>query len=159
MIRIHATGLTAILAKLGEIGHALDLDRDDLGPELMDIAAEEVAAAMDRQEDPDGSPWAPLAPRTAAAHHGQPIGERTGLMKSPDQLAGERHVSAESAEMTYGITPAAKVEAIKFTFGGLVTGTNQPPRPFYGLTRQAVARCVAACEKRLAQASEWRSVR
>ena len=32
----------------------------------------------------------------------------------------------------------ARIEATKFQEGGIVTGTNQPPRPFYGFTHGAV---------------------
>jgi len=120
---------------------AMRLDRGELATDLMDIAVEEMKASMARQEDPDGNAWADLsesyAKQKARTHPGRPISELEGLMSSDDEMNGFRIVGEASASLTYGNSPEAKAEAEWFQDPA---NDNQPPRVFWGLTKEAVRR-------------------
>jgi hypothetical protein len=139
-----AHGATEIFAELDMIEHMFDLDQHDLGRHMLDNAAFEITVNMANETDSDGFPWAPLSSwyeewkKNVAP--GAPIGYLYGLMTNWEQIAGERLIYQYTASMTYGIDVIAKIEAVKFQEGGIVTGTNQPARPFYGLTLAACLR-------------------
>lgn len=113
----------------------LNLERDGLGHELMDMASASIIMQCAFEADPDGVPWPALDPRYAAEKKAlvgtMPMGVLHGLMLSFDQVDGVRDVHEHDAEQYYGTDPVAIAEAVKFTMGGAVTGTAQPPRPFY----------------------------
>ena len=109
--------------------------------EIQVIVATAIMINMDAECDPDGNPWPDLsnsyATWKATIAPGRPMGYLYGTMKTMDNLMGVAVVQGSQMTMTYGVDPVAIAHAIKFTEGGLVTGTNQPPRPFYGLTTYA----------------------
>ena len=131
-----------IVAELRDAEHAFDLDRNGIGTAIMAHAVDGIMWNMIQELDPDGLPWDDLSPSYEAwkktVAPGKPIGVLHGLMRTMDQLAGVQLVTTNFASMTYGTDPVARVEATKFQEGGIVTGTAQPPRPFYGLTREAL---------------------
>jgi len=146
IMHARSQGLDAILAELDRIPRWIDLEKG-MGLQLLDVATFEILESMDSETDPDGIPWAPLsdsyltwkaeiAPQAA-------MGVLYGIMKTWDQVAGIRDIWPDLAEMTYGITVEARVEAVKFSEGGIVTGTAQPPRPFYALTTATIIRADA----------------
>lgn len=141
-------GEAEALADLAAFGRPFDMDQ--LGPALRDIAVDGMEASTQAQTTPDGAPWAPLSDDyrkwKQAVAPGMPIGILFGVMLARPELDGVLLTNHERAEHSYGITIAARVEAIKFTLGGIVTGTNQPERPFWGLTHQAVARMNDLCD-------------
>lgn len=112
--------------------------------EFQVIAAAGMARNMDAECDPDGIPWEKLSPYyadwKASVRPGAPMGVFDGIMKDWANLVGTATASGDRMTMTYGTgDPVAMMHAIKFTNGGIVTGTSQPPRPFYGLTVEAEA--------------------
>lgn len=129
-----------IIADLKRLAKMFDLRRDNLGSDLLDLAAEDVLETMDRQEDPDGLPWIPLSDayeEWKSLHFpAQPMAVLFGLMKTREQVRGFRVIGVDRAEMTYGLDDQVRNEAEWFQEGN----THQPPRPFYALTAQAVAR-------------------
>ena len=151
MIKATTKGLPAILDDFRAIARTFDLDRHDLADRMMDIATFEILAHMDAEVDPDGVAWAPLSQKyieyKAEIAPQAPMAVLFGVMKTWDQVAGERHVETARATMTYGTDDAARIEAVKFTEGGAVTGTDQPQRPFFGLTNGAVGRIDAMLER------------
>ena len=143
MIRARVVGLPPILDELKSLASLFDLG-GGLGEDLLDIATWEILASMDSETDPDGIPWPALSPgyeewKSEVAPQA-PMAVLHGVMKTFVEVAGERHQDPDHASMTYGVTPEARIEAVKFQEGGIVTGTRQPPRPFYALTTAAVIR-------------------
>lgn len=139
-----AKGGREIVDELERLKTTFDLDRDNLATTVLDVCTIEIMASMDSETDPDGIPWASLSPYylewKAEVAPQAPMAVLHGIMKTWEQVAGARFVRADYAEMTYGVDPVAKIEAIKFTEGGIVTGTSQPPRPFYAITTAALIR-------------------
>jgi hypothetical protein len=132
-----------ILADLSEHRELFNLELPRaggvLGEALLDVAKAGVADCFLTESDPDGTPWDELSPdyeKWKAAHRPNPKGNLWGLMSDPDQIEGERAITDEEASMTYGRSPDAKAEATYFQDPD--PGRNQPPRGFYGLTREAI---------------------
>lgn len=140
------------LADIDRMEHGLDLDRDLFASTLMDASVDGILWNCGQEKDPEGVYW----PRLSAGykawkdqfHPGHPTGVLFGIMITVEQLSGVRVITADQASMTYGISPQAIVEAVKFTEGGAVTGTNQPPRPFYGFTAEAIADIETIADRR-----------
>lgn len=128
-----------IRADLERHRHLFDLTRDGLGVALCKAATDGVQYAIAREESPDGTKWADLSPAYAEAkalsHPGNPISLLEGVMDNPREVAGEVVVSAEKATATYGVSDQARQEAIFFQEGN----SNQPPRPFWGFTKESEA--------------------
>lgn len=133
-----------IIADLQRIVRDLDFRRNNLGRDLLDMAAEEVLEGMDRQEDPDGFPWIPLSDAYDAwksAHFpAQPMAVLYGHMKTRDNVRGVRVIEPTRAEMTYGLDEQVRDEAAWFQDP---TNPNQPARRFYGLSPHAIQRADA----------------
>lgn len=131
-----------VMKDLDAFEGCFDLDRGGLGEDVMDAAALGVLFNMVQEKDPDGVPWPDLSASYAAQKQidrpGEPMGVYDGLMRDPAQIEGTRFVTIFHAQMEYGPDPVAQAHAIKFSEGGAATGTAQPPRPFYGLTAEAV---------------------
>lgn len=146
-----------LVADLDRLENPFDLTADGLGAELAGIAAEEILANMDAETDPDGNPW----PSLSAGYRewkdvvapGAPMAVLRGVMKTIEQLRGEPVFTPGAGRQTYGTDDEAKEHAMKFQEGGLVTGTNQPQRPFYGFTQKAFDRMNAACDQRFVKAT------
>ena len=132
------------LKDIRDLAGIFEMDRDRLGERLCDVAAEEIMRNMIAECDPDGVRWADLSPSYQAWKDtitpGAPMGVLWGIMRTSAEVRGEREIDAGHAEMGYGETQQARTEAIKFQEGGKVTGTGQPPRPFYAFTRGAIVR-------------------
>lgn len=130
-----------IIADLQRLIRDVDFRRRNLGRDLLDMAAEEVLECMDRQEDPDGLPWIPLSDAYAewkSSHFpAQPMAVLWGHMKTRDQVRGFRQIEQTRAEMTYGLDNQSRDEAEWFQDP---TNPNQPARPFYALSPQAIHR-------------------
>lgn len=141
MATILIQGETEALADLQRAAAAFDIN--ELAEPYRQAAVDGILAAAAAQTDPDGNPWAELSRSYKewkdAVAPGKPIGVLWGLMLDRAQLEGALAHSRDRVEHTYGIDPEAVAEAIKFQLGGLVTGTNQPQRPFWGLTPSAIA--------------------
>jgi hypothetical protein len=152
MIKASAKISPEIAVDFDIIRAMFDLDKGQLGRSLMAIATEEILVNMDMECDPDEMPWAPLSTeyhawkRTIAPN--APMGVLYGIMKTYDQISGTQTIQADTAMMEYGLDIIAQTEAMKFTYGGFVTGTRQPPRPFYGLTFMAETRISAELDSR-----------
>jgi hypothetical protein len=133
--------LAAMAADARRLLEAFDFDKNGLGEALMDEAVDQFLIEMDAQVDPDGVPWPPLsedyAEWKASAAPGEPMAVLYHLMKTPEQLAGERTIAADVATMTYGTSPDARDEAGFFIEG---RPPGQPARRFYEFS--------AACEAR-----------
>jgi hypothetical protein len=132
-----------ILNDFGKMASCFDLVRGNLWHDVCDLVAGCIHVQMDMELDPDGVPWADLSPTYAqwkqGVAPGRPIGELFGVMKTMTQLTGEVIVTRNQITQKYGVDDVAKTEAWKFTEGGLATGTNQPPRPFYEFNTAAIA--------------------
>jgi hypothetical protein len=139
-----------ILQKLDEQTHRFDLDRDGLGETVMDIAVDAMLVDMDAERDPTGANWPPLsaeyAEEKAKVSPGSPMAVLHGIMKTRDQLEGERCITAHQASMTFGKDPVAKQEAIWFQEGD--PSNNQPPRLFFGFSAECVSRTDDLLERR-----------
>lgn len=133
-----------IIADLNRILKGIDFRRNNLGRDLLDMAAEEILECMDRQEDPDGLPWIPLSDAyeewKSANFPAQPMAVLYGHMKTREQVRGFRVIEQARAEMTYGLDGPTRDEAEWFQDP---TNPNQPARPFYGLTPHAIQRADA----------------
>lgn len=131
----------AITRDLDHHIEAMRLDKGNLASDLMDIAVEEMQANMAAQTDPEGNAWAELseayAKSKAESHPGAPISVLEGLMASDDEMNGFRMTTDRTASLTYGVSPDAKEEAGWFQDPG---NPNQPPRVFWGLTKEAIRR-------------------
>lgn len=131
-----------MIHEIAEMERLLDLDHLGLGHGLMNATAAAIKQLSMREEGPDGNAWAPLHPDYLDWKRAQgelmAIGRLHGLMLDDEQLKGERAIGKDRATMTYGTTPEARAEATQFQEGGAVTGTGQPPRPFYALGREAI---------------------
>lgn len=127
-----------LLSEARELSRMFDLARYNTGLRALDLAAQGVLDCFQNEADPDGVPWPPLDPSyegwKTATVGSKPIGYLFGVMSDMAQIQGISVITADQATMTYGITEEAKIEATKFQEGGAVTGTNQPPRPFYGFS-------------------------
>ena len=136
------TDIQGLLADIRRLKDPFNLSRSGLGDQLLDIAVLNIVLNCSAGLDPDGQPWLPLSKSYQLWKDniapGQPIGRLFDLMLDYGQLSGERTVGPAWAIARYGTDSLARIEAMKFQEGGLVTGTNQPPRPFYGFTHGAV---------------------
>src|SRR4051812_17486937 len=145
-----------LLANLDRLTSPFDMT-DGLGHELTSIAAEEIHHNMDAECDDQGNPWPSLSAGYQAwkdvVAPGQPMAVLRGVMKTTEQLRGEQVITPNAVRQTYGIDDEAKEHALKFQEGGLVTGTNQPQRHFYGFTPKAIDRMNAACDQRFIKAT------
>jgi hypothetical protein len=133
-------GGPAIIADLTRHGTIFDLDQRNLGIELLDITAVAILVQMGKELDPDGNRWPELSEPyetwKSGAHPGALMSVLFALMKTLENLQGERLVTVHYASMTFGIEPEAKLEAEWFQEGfrgtdSLGRNRNQPPRPFY----------------------------
>ncbi len=124
---------------------------DDLGIDMMEIAAESHQRAIDGQMSPDGTAWTPLSPKyeiwKSTNFPGAPMAFLYGIMASPNEIFGDRMVATRRAEYTYGQTPDAQAEAEYFEEGD--PSRNRPPRPFTGLDDVGVQLTDDRCLKHL----------
>lgn len=129
-----------ILEDLDSHRDIFDMDRNDLGENLLDVAVDGVQQRFDSQTDPDGQAWPQLQSEYKRwkdkNYPGEPIGVLEGLMRS--EIDGERAIETNSAEWTYGKTQEARDEATWFSEGDPVQ--NRKPRPFADLNEQSVRR-------------------
>lgn len=145
------------VADCDELAHALDLDRGGFADDLMREATDGILWNMIQELDPDGVPWAPLDPTYAAekaiARPGKPMAVYDTIMRTVAQLEGRHAVGPDLATQSYGTgDPVALYHAVCFTEGGVITGTSQPPRPFYAFTTGAIAAMDAVADARFAAA-------
>lgn len=128
-----------------------DLSNDRLGEALCKAATDGVQYTIAREESPDGAPWPALSPAyeeaKALSHPGNPMALLEGIMINPNEVAGEVIVSGNRAVVTYGVSAQAQEEAIWFQEGD----GNQPPRPFWGFTRESVTEVQAILDDRFKQ--------
>lgn len=119
---------------------AFDLTRDGLGERLLTIASNGAYHALLRGEDADGNELAALSEDYAAwkekRYPGRPIGILEHEMAKWVHFQGERAIAPDLATVTYGRNEEAKQEAAWFIEGS--QEQNRPPRPFWGLTEDAV---------------------
>ncbi len=141
-LKISIKGDTAILADLRAVIKKMDSVFTDPVP-YQTILATNVQMTMMMESDPDGNPWPKLSDsyqewkdRVAP---GELMGYLYGAMKEESNIRGVPVTSGNQMTIAYGPDPVAIQHAIKFTEGGIVTGTNQPPRPFWALSQQAEA--------------------
>ena len=132
--------LSEILKDLERHAGAFDLDRNQLGKELLDAAVDGVRQHFNAEIDPDGNPWPALSPKyfewKSKHFPGMPIGVQTGLMR--DEIEGERVIAEDAAEWTMGVTEEGKALADWFTQGD--EENNRKPRPFADLNDVSIAR-------------------
>jgi hypothetical protein len=107
-----------------------------IGNEFLDLTAVLIEhRTIVEQRDPDDMPLAPLSPVTIGrkVRLGYPttIGIETHHMLDLDQIKGQQQVTANTAEMTYGLDEEARDKAGRFTEGN----SHQPERPFFDLGR------------------------
>jgi hypothetical protein len=158
MILIAATtkGLPLIQMDMAKMLTTFDLDRNNMAMYCFIDVAMGIQSNMDLEMDSDGNTWDQLShsydtwKQTVAP--GMPIGWLYGLMRDITELLGTQLIGQDVAVMSYGTNMISQMEAIKFSEGGAVTGTNQPPRPFYGLTFVAIAKCDASFDYQFANA-------
>lgn len=145
--------LITIAADINRLADCFHFRREGFGEALMDAAAEGILVAMDAQEDPDGNPWAPLSERyrdwKSRKFPGNPMAVLYGVMKTEENIRGQRLVLSTMAIMTFGTDDLAKQEAEWFQEGN----ENQPPRPFYAFTRASVEACDGLCDERFLAAT------
>ena len=158
------TNLASVALGLGRLRDAFGLDAPGRYGKTFEGDARRVIAegnyhryVLD-QEEPSGSPLAPLAESTLAEKRrlGYPdtILVRTGLMLSMEQLEGEaERVDRGTLEMTYGTTEQAKLEMEWATEGS--EKQNRPDRPGYDIDAPTGADLEAAftasCDEALAR--------
>jgi hypothetical protein len=121
----------------------VQVDDPQIMNRVMDMVAQHVKNNCIAETDCDGFAWPKLSTGYETWKNrffpGQLMGILWHHMLAMDQLEGTRILAKDRSTMTYGLDPIAKEEAEKFQEGGAVTGTNQPPRGFYGLTYQAIS--------------------
>ncbi|MDQ3168423.1 MAG: hypothetical protein M3P94_07220 [Chloroflexota bacterium] len=125
------------------LAHVFDLDQGTIADDIMDKSVDGMMWNMLMETAPDGTPWPALSDDYEEwkdkFYPGQLMSHLTGEMRTIDQLSGVRTVSAHMATMEYGLDHAVRLKAMKFSEGGVLTGTAQPPRPFYAFTFMAIA--------------------
>jgi hypothetical protein len=131
MISATVKGLPEILLELKRLESIFDLDRQDLGRQLLEITTQSILANMAMEVSFDGTPWPALSPDYETWKQGEapgaPMAELYGHMKTYEQIKGEQHITSQIAQMDYGVDDLARLEASWFA----------PRRPFYGLTDDA----------------------
>lgn len=125
-----------IYADIDHMIGLFDFTTGGLGDKATALVSQSILDSMDAEVDCDGIPWAALSYgyeqwKTSVAP-GQPIGVLWGSMKTLDQLEGEQIIQPKHIVHTYGKDAMVRTEAMKFQLGGLVTGTRQPQRHFFG---------------------------
>jgi phage gpG-like protein len=144
--------LARIHADLARHKNLFDLARGDLGRKLCKAATDGVQYSIAREEAPDGSRWADLSTAyeewKSFRHPGNPIAVLEGTMANPREVAGEVEVAPHRAAVTYGVSDRAKQEAVWFQEGS----ARQPPRPFFGLTPEAVKEARSLLDDRFREA-------
>ena len=105
-----------------------------LGDELIDTATLAIAdRSVNRQQDPDGNPWAPLRPRTLARKRKLGLDPRINIetytMLDILQIRGVTAITSHTAVMTPGLDEETR-QKIEYAQEG---GDNRPERPFVDL--------------------------
>lgn len=130
--------LESILSDLERHKHALNMERG-LGDRLLDAAVAGVRETFDAERDPDGTPWPELSSDYARAKErlfpGRPKLVREGLMRSEEEMAGERTITEDGAKWRYGVTEQARDECDWNHQGD--PARNRPPRRFVGFTEDS----------------------
>jgi hypothetical protein len=143
--------LSKILRLVDDQEHAMDLDRDGLGEDVMDVASEIIEADFDAARDPDGNEWPDLEEGYFAwkADHAltTATGYLEGEMAESANFKGERSISPHRATMTFGVNPIAKQEGPWFHNGD--DSRNRPARPFWGFSAESIARQMDVFRKRI----------
>jgi len=133
--------LDVILADMKKFVDAMDLTRDNLAADLMEIAVEEMKANIAAGLDCNDQPFEQLSQlyQISKGRHfpGRPISVLHGLMTSDAELRGVQTFNATVSIMSFGTTQEAVDEAGWFQDP---SSPNQPAREFYGLTLRAVVR-------------------
>lgn len=135
------TGYQDIKSDITEHRKLFMLDGDDdLGVNMLEAATDSHQRAIDTQTSPDGEPWPPLSERyekwKSRRMPGAPMAFLFGIMASPNEVFGERHVEERQAFYTYGQSDEAKEEACWFEEGD--PQGNRPARRFTGLDEYGV---------------------
>lgn len=129
-----------ILDRLERHKRMFDFTADGLGEKLLNVASLNCWLSLMNQEDAQGNALAPLsedyAEWKAKAKPGYPIGVLEFEMAKREHFFGERDVKPDEAEVVYGKNDKAREEAAWFIEGD--PSNNRPPRPFWGLTAQAI---------------------
>lgn len=127
-----------------------DLTDNGLGRDLCVIATDGVRECLDGQHAPDGTPWAPLSEAygewKGRNFPGQPMAVLHHLMSDPAQVTGIVDVTPNRAQVVYGVSQEARVEASWFQEGD--PAANRPPRPFWGFTDDSKARAKETLDRR-----------
>ena len=104
-----ANDAESIIDRLNRHKSIFDLNKRDLGDHLLNIAQGTTERNFNSEESPDGSPWVQLTDgyhEFKEAHWpGNPIGVRTGEMRSEIVAGGERQIELDSASITLGDGP------------------------------------------------------
>jgi hypothetical protein len=136
------TTMIGLQYELQLMENPFDFTRGGLGQAIIDAGIIGIIDNTWDELEPDGTPWAPLSQGYAAwknsVRPGQRIGRLWDVMLAIPEIMGVQTILPARMVHQFGVTDQAKLEALKFQEGGLVTGTNQPPRPFFGIT-------IAAC--------------
>jgi len=115
------------------------LDREELGHQLVDIAADGTRETFDGERFPDASPWPELSSEYARwkSFHfpGKPIGVREGNLRNDTEFDGVREITPDEASYTFGQSEIARNEAAWMTQGDPFR--NRPERGFVGLTESS----------------------
>lgn len=143
MNHVTTQGFDEVIRALKELPKALDLDRDRLGTDLLDIVSDGIEFRAANQSGPGNVPWKANDPHYAASKGYRPVGVNTGLMLNHHEVQGERRIMPDRAIMTYGVDQDAREHAAGFTGGG---------RPFYEIDDSDEALIVAACERKIENA-------
>lgn len=140
--------LDRILTDLTRHEGLFRLDREELGDQLLDHAADGCRESFDAQRGPDGEGWPPLNSDYAAwkARHfpGAPMLVREGVLRNDPEFDGEREINASSAVWTFGQSEQARQEAVWNQEGD--PWRNRPPRPFIGFTESSEAKAAETLE-------------
>lgn len=136
-----AAELLALVKEIESYEDIFDFARNgnDLGEQLVGIAAAAINDQTEHELDEDGTPFAPLsggyADWKARVAPGAPIGYLWGHMRTFDQMLGLYSIRSASIDQTYGVDDMARNLAVWFQEGN----SRQPARRFYAFNSFALA--------------------
>lgn len=137
----HDLQMNVLFADIDNLIEWTDMSRRNMGRLVLETTAACILQYMDMQAGPDGLPWEKLSKGYQEwkdyVAPGAPMAVLRGHMKQLHQLIGLQTITPELARMEFGVDIKAKMEGDKFQWGGLITGTNQPPREFYAINSLA----------------------
>lgn len=131
-------GVQTILRDLRRHRTMGDLTRDNIGSDLLEIAANSHRRCIDEERSPDSTPWEELSSGyemwKSRKYPGKKMAHLHEIMTADAEMEGDRIIEPNQASYTFGVSDEARAEASHFEEGG----DNRPDRPFTGLDAQAV---------------------